>query len=77
MRDNFHIQLALARMAIGLAGRHKDDTGVPGLVWQVERLAKSYMEGGDTERATKLYRLVDWFKDGAIPDPTSVVLSME
>lgn len=73
--DNFHIQLSLARMAVGLCGRHKDDLGVPGTVWQVERLAQSYRDRGEVERAEKLQRLVDWFKAGTVVSDDMVVLS--
>lgn len=67
MSDAFHIELSLARMAVGFAGRHKDDMGCAVLVHQVKRLADHYTRDGDTDRARKLQNIIDWWNAGAVP----------
>ena len=75
MSDAFHIELSLARMAVGFAGRHKDDIGCAGLVHQVKRLTDHYTRKGDVDRARKLQNIVDWWDAGAVPSSDIAVLS--
>lgn len=71
----FSIELALARLAVGMCGRHKDDLGCAGLVWQVQRLADEYSRYGETDKADKLNRIIAWWDAGAVPSDEKVVLS--
>lgn len=71
----FDAELSLARMAVGLASRHKDDPACAGLVHQVRRLSDRYQNGGLEDRAAKLDRILAWW-DAGCPELTErVVLS--
>lgn len=74
-RDAFAIELSLARMAVGFAGRHKDDPGCTGLVHQVQRLVDHYTEQHNHDRAKKLQNIIDWWNAGAVPSSDIAVLS--
>ena len=74
LADAFHIELSLARMAVGMANRHRTDPACDVLVHQVRRLETHY-RGIDQSRADKLARILAWFDAGG-PEPTdSAVLS--
>ena len=75
--DNYHIQLSLARLAIGMCGRNKADEGVEGVLWQVMRLVKYHRARDEQVQANKLQALVDWFNTGAVVSSERVVLSAE
>jgi hypothetical protein len=71
----FDAELSLARMAVGFAGRHKDDIGCNGLVHQVARLEDLYRRGGFIDRADKLANILQWWNDGCPVSSEVVVLS--
>ena len=74
-RSAFHIELSLARMAVGLAGRNKGDLACESVVHQVRRLVTHYQNAGEHERAQKLRNIVDWWDAGAVPSTDIAVLS--
>lgn len=71
----FDAELSMARMAVGFAGRHKDDIGCDGLVHQVRRLESRYRLGGFMDRADKLARILAWWDAGCPPSADVIVLS--
>lgn len=75
-KDAFHIELSLARMAVGMANRHRADLGCDGLVHQVRRLESHYRKAGDNDRADKLARILTWFDAGG-PEPAEVIVLSE
>lgn len=71
----FDAELSLARMAVGFAGRHKDDIGCAGLVHQVRRLEDRYRRGNFMDRADKLARILTWYDSGCPESNEFIVLS--